>query len=341
MKNFKKVVATAIAAAMLSSIPGMGILGGAVAFAFEVTMVDDFVYQEVYNIVDDYVYNIVDDYVYDTVEDVVYKAPISEDVFALTIGQSAASVFGVVKENDVQPIIRNDRTMLPARFVAENLGAAVLWDAENRVVTIQGEVVEIKLTIDSAVATVNGVEEILDSPAFIENDRTYTPVRFIAEKLGSTVEWDAATQTVIMSKPVIVSAPPTETEVSSVGTLELSNVQFWYEQGGEILEYNEDAVGSMTLSAEVTGPSNVCEVLIATWSETPFVEEEIPNEIDSMVKVWKNEGFEISNTPVPFEPVISHPVDQEELGKTMYVLLIGLDANGDAAGYAIVEEYIG
>ncbi len=335
MKNLKKTVVMALSAVMISSIPGMGILSSAVAFAFEVATVDGVVYENVYDC--DSVY----DYVYDTVEGFVYETTVSDDVFTLSIGQNTASVFGVVKENDVQPIIRNDRTMLPARFVAENLGAAVLWDAVNRVVTIQGEVVEIKLTIDSAVATVNGVEELLDSPAFIENDRTYTPVRFIAEKLGSTVEWDAATQTVIMSKPAPVSIPAPETEIIAGGTLELNNIQFWYEAGGEIIDYNDGAVGSMNLSAEVIGPSNVCEVLIATWSEYPFAEEEIPNEVDSMVKVWKEEGFEIYGSSVPFESVISHPVDQEELGKTMYVLLIGLDANGDAAGYAIVEEYIG
>lgn len=28
-----------------------------------------------------------------------------------------------------------------------------------------------------------------DSAAFVENDRTYTPIRFISEKLGAGVEW--------------------------------------------------------------------------------------------------------------------------------------------------------
>lgn len=51
-------------------------------------------------------------------------------------------------------------------------------------------------------AYVNGEEVILDSPAFIENDRTYTPVRFIAETLGVTVDWDEATQQVIITKEV-------------------------------------------------------------------------------------------------------------------------------------------
>ncbi len=120
--------------------------------------------------------------------------------FVLTVGSMNANVFGESKVNDVAPIVKNNRTMLPARFVAENLGATVEWDAENRVVTVKNATVTIKITIGSDIATVNGVEEKLDSPAFIENSRTYTPVRFIAEKLGATVEWNAARNEVVITK---------------------------------------------------------------------------------------------------------------------------------------------
>ena len=122
----------------------------------------------------------------------------------LTIGKNDATVFGESKTNDVAPIIRNDRTMLPARFVAESLGAKVIWDADKKQVTVTGKNndkdVEIIITIDSDKATVNGETIELDSPAFIENDRTYTPIRFIAEQLGATVEWNEADQTVIINR---------------------------------------------------------------------------------------------------------------------------------------------
>ena len=97
--------------------------------------------------------------------------------------------------------------MLPARFVAENLGAAVEWDAENRVVTITGkhlktgEAVTIEITIGSDHAKVNGKLIKLDSAAFIENNRTYTPVRFIAENLGAEAEWNEGERKVIITKP--------------------------------------------------------------------------------------------------------------------------------------------
>ena len=61
----------------------------------------------------------------------------SDDVFTLSIGSNSASVFGTPKESDVAPLIRNGRTMLPARFVAENLGATVSWDGVNQIVTIK------------------------------------------------------------------------------------------------------------------------------------------------------------------------------------------------------------
>lgn len=104
----------------------------------------------------------------------------SENQLILKIGEKSAQVFGKAKTNDVAPKIVNDRTMLPARFVAENLGADVSWEGEKELVTITGknlktgEDVTILITIGAENAVVNGKAVKLDSPAFIENNRTYT-----------------------------------------------------------------------------------------------------------------------------------------------------------------------
>ncbi|MBE6623289.1 MAG: hypothetical protein E7621_03795 [Ruminococcaceae bacterium] len=118
----------------------------------------------------------------------------------LTINSNIAKVSGVSIENDVAPIIENDRTMLPARFVAENLDAEVKWDDSNRTVIIKTEDTEILIPIDSDTAKINGKEVKLDSPAFIRNDRTYTPVRFICEALGAEVGWNDAERKVTITK---------------------------------------------------------------------------------------------------------------------------------------------
>ena len=130
----------------------------------------------------------------------------------LTIGKKDTQVFGKAKSNDVAPKIVNNRTMLPARFVAENLGADVSWNGDKELVTIKGknlktgEDVTILITIGAATAKVNGKEIKLDSAAFVENDRTYTPIRFISEELGASVEWVEKDEKVIITKPEIKKA---------------------------------------------------------------------------------------------------------------------------------------
>ena len=129
----------------------------------------------------------------------------SSNTIVLTIDEHDALVYGITKTNDVAPKVVNDRTMLPARFIAEHLGATVEWDGEKQLVTITGknekqEDVTILITIGSDYAKVNGEEVKLDSPAFVENDRTYTPIRFISENLGATVEWNETEQTVTIQR---------------------------------------------------------------------------------------------------------------------------------------------
>ena len=118
----------------------------------------------------------------------------------LTIGQKDATIDGKTVSNDVAPKIVNDRTMLPIRFIAEALGAKVDWIEESQTVKITAENIDISLVIGEDFATVNGEKIDLDSPSFIENDRTYLPIRFVSEKLGADVKWDDATQTVNITK---------------------------------------------------------------------------------------------------------------------------------------------
>ena len=116
----------------------------------------------------------------------------SNNEIIFTIGETKTSVFGEEKENDVAPIIKGNRAFLPVRFVAESLGASVEWDNETRTVTITKDGIKIVITIGEETAIVNGETITLDYPAFIENDRTYTPIRFIAESFGAKVAWNDA-----------------------------------------------------------------------------------------------------------------------------------------------------
>ena len=124
----------------------------------------------------------------------------------LTIGSTTAYINGVAQTLDAAPINRNNRTMLPVRFLANAFGVdndGIKWDGATRTATLTNSEVTIVVTIDAPTMTVNGESVALDSPAIIENDRTYLPVRAIANALGvsnDNIAWDAATNTATLVK---------------------------------------------------------------------------------------------------------------------------------------------
>ncbi len=88
------------------------------------------------------------------------------------------------------PIIQEDRTLIPIRFLFERAGAEVLWDEVGYSVTITYADTTIKLAIDDDTAYVNGEPIKLDISAQLINDKTMIPLRFISEELGFNVVWN-------------------------------------------------------------------------------------------------------------------------------------------------------
>jgi hypothetical protein len=105
------------------------------------------------------------------------------------------SINDVDLTTDTSPIIRDGRTVLPIRFVAEPLDAEVAWDGKEKMVTITMGPKVIKLWIGNNTANVDGVDVLIDPdnpnvmPIIIPPGRTMLPIRFIAENLGCEVEW--------------------------------------------------------------------------------------------------------------------------------------------------------
>ena len=121
-------------------------------------------------------------------------------VIKMTLGQKQYIQNGETVAMDVAPQVVNGRTMLPARAIAEALGAIVGWDGDLSAATFTNDTTVIKIIIGSDVAIVNDEEVKLDAAAFIEDGRTFLPLRFICETLGATVDWDTATSTATITK---------------------------------------------------------------------------------------------------------------------------------------------
>lgn len=91
--------------------------------------------------------------------------------------------------SDVAPYIKNSRTYVPIRFIAEELGFDVKWDAKTKKVSMSDGKSTVELTIGSKTMLVNGKKVKLDAPAEIKDQRTFVPLRAIAEAFGKRVEY--------------------------------------------------------------------------------------------------------------------------------------------------------
>lgn len=107
----------------------------------------------------------------------------------LQIGSTAVIVDDQAIINDVAPVIRNDRTLVPIRAITEALGGQVAWNEAAKEVTLTVNGKEIKMTIGKA------LEKYGVAPVII-GGRTFVPVRFVADELGAVTTWDDATKTV-------------------------------------------------------------------------------------------------------------------------------------------------
>ncbi|NPV88377.1 copper amine oxidase N-terminal domain-containing protein [Coprothermobacteraceae bacterium] len=125
----------------------------------------------------------------------------SQTNIVLHIGDKTFYVDGYPLSLDSPPIIKNGRTLLPIRAIVEALGGQVGWDANQKKVTVTLGSNRVELWIGKNTALVNGRQVMIDAtnpkvvPEII-NGRTMLPLRFVAESLGCSVEWDGNTQTV-------------------------------------------------------------------------------------------------------------------------------------------------
>jgi len=131
-------------------------------------------------------------------------------VIKLKIGNPYMLVNGTENEIDpgrgTIPVIVNgwDRTVVPIRAIVETLGGMVQWEEKERKVTVQLDTIFIYLWIDNPKALMNDVPVWIDTnnhnvSPIIMNDRTFVPLRFVAENLGCVVDWDGTTRTVTIT----------------------------------------------------------------------------------------------------------------------------------------------
>lgn len=107
---------------------------------------------------------------------------------------------------DVAPFIKDGRTMLPLRYIAEALGFKVDWDRATRTVTLTDKEFKVQIPVETNKIIVNGSTYYSDANPVLRNGRTMLPVANIARALGlkdgTDILWDANTRVATITRLV-------------------------------------------------------------------------------------------------------------------------------------------
>lgn len=130
---------------------------------------------------------------------VAVSALAAGNTIEMQIGNPEATVYGEAMTMDAPPVIVNDRTMVPLRFVAEAMGVSLYWDGETATVFIMSGESVTTLQIGLEYALKDNGKIALEAAPVIVNDRTMVPLHLIAEVFGLGTDWNAETETVTIT----------------------------------------------------------------------------------------------------------------------------------------------
>ena len=116
----------------------------------------------------------------------------------LTVGSTAYTVNGEAKTADAAAFIdASNRTMVPVKFVAEEFGK-IDFGTVNGVgtVTIFKDGAVLQFQNGSNIMNKNGINVPMDTKVIIKDGRTYVPFKYVADGLGISYSYDAATKSI-------------------------------------------------------------------------------------------------------------------------------------------------
>lgn len=114
-------------------------------------------------------------------------------VIRMFIDSKTMYINGQRTATDVAPVVIQSRTMVPIRFVAENLGCDVDWNASTK---------HIRITQDGKVLNMTVGKNIpgFGAAPVIRSNRTLVPIRYVSEALGAQVDYNEAVRSVTITK---------------------------------------------------------------------------------------------------------------------------------------------
>ncbi len=118
------------------------------------------------------------------------------DTHASTDKSTNLNINGIT--STVNGVVIDGTTFVELRPLATALGLDIEWDATTQSITCKSADVTIIMTLNSQAAHVNNEHKLLDFAPQLIDGKTMLPVRVICETLGKTVNYDSATNTIVI-----------------------------------------------------------------------------------------------------------------------------------------------
>lgn len=162
----------------------------------------------------------------------------------LTLGSKDALLNDTPYQLEIPPVLVEGTTFLPVRFLAEEiLGAVVNWDASTKTIQLSKNEVNIKFSLETGQASVNGQEVEISNPPFIKDGRTLAPLRFLAENLNMQIQFNPTEKTITITEvklepanlPPVITSLGLQGDVIKIGEVPVLNYTYDNEEGEGII----------------------------------------------------------------------------------------------------------
>lgn len=204
------------------------------------------------------------------------------------------------------PFIESGRTLVPARLVSEKLGAQVMWNGQDRTVSITKGSRSVLLRIDSRLVAYSGdgteSYNLTDVSPKIVGDRTFVPLRLVSNALGVGIKWDDASRTVFVDSSVTSAIEPFfDMKISSLFPNETIT-------GSAVLksEFQSEIPSDATIKYLLIDPATARGIVIAQGNQIGGEYKYLPNLSDKgkrvmVAAVYDANGHFLSGDAVPVQ----------------------------------------
>lgn len=181
-----------------------------------------------------------DDELHDSEEDFVQSILDAEDderltgttivdnAAILTLDSTTAILQGAPVQIDVAPFATNGTTMLPLRFIAQDiLGAEVEWDNDTNLVRVRRGAISITVDLTYGKVYYDGEPYAMPVQPMVKDNRTLVPLRLISELMNCQVQYDSSNKSITVYLPEMLKVDPPVADITYLPAYAGQTIEYW------------------------------------------------------------------------------------------------------------------